>query len=82
MQQKEEPLRARSMGKSELALAYAPELTPHSAVKRLMKWLSINPALMDALRQTHYYPTQKVLTARQVQLIFDYLGEPLKRKYR
>ena len=69
-------LHARSMGKSELAMAYAPELTPHSAVKRLMKWLSINPALMAALRETHYYSTQKVLTARQVQLIYHYLGEP------
>ena len=70
------PLRPHVMSKSELALAYAPEITPHSAVKRLMKWLSINPALMAELRATHYDPNQTLLTARQVEIILNHLGEP------
>ena len=70
------PLRPHAMSKCELAMAYAPDVTPHSAVKRLMKWLSINPSLMAALRATHYYRNQKIFTARQVEIILDHLGEP------
>ena len=51
-------------------------MLPHSAVKRLMQWISINPALKDAQRATGYHKHQKVFTIRQVQLIFEHLGEP------
>ena len=69
-------VRIRPMSKSEVAMTYAPALTPQAAVNRLMQWISINPALKDALSATGYHKHQKVFTIRQVQLIFEHLGEP------
>ena len=66
----------KPMSKAEIGCAYAPCMLPHSAVKRLMQWISINPALKDAQRATGYHKHQKVFTIRQVQLIFEHLGEP------
>ena len=66
----------RPMSKSELAMAYAPNLTPQSAVNRLMDWIRRNPELMEALDRTGYCKHQKLLTSLQVRIIFSYLGEP------
>ena len=66
----------RAMSKAEIGSAYAPCLLPHSAVKRLMQWISINPQLTEALLATGYRKNQRVFTIRQVQLIFEHLGEP------
>lgn len=62
--------------KRELAEAYAPNITPASALNRLGKWLSLNMALHAALQQTGYRNTQKIFTSMQVELIFRYLGRP------
>lgn len=70
------PCRVRPMSKSELAMAYAPTLTPQSAVNRLMDWIRHNPELSAALLRTGYRKSQKLFTSLQVRLIFDYLGEP------
>ena len=70
------PVRPRPMGKGELAMKYAPNLLPDSAVKRLMKWIRLHPQLTAALEATHYDPKQRIFTVRQVELIFEYLGEP------
>ena len=67
----------KAMSKTEIGCAYAPFLQPHSAVKRLMQWISINPTLTTALQATGYHKNQKMLTARQVALIFEHLGEAL-----
>lgn len=66
----------RPMGKCELAVAYAPDVTPRSAVNRLSAWMHHNSELMAALAATHYRERQKMLTAKQVAIIYDYLGEP------
>ena len=66
----------RSYSKSELAQAYAPDITPRSAVQRLVSWLEFNEELMDALLATGYKKKQRILTVKQVKLIFDYLGNP------
>lgn len=66
----------RPMSKSELAMAYAPNLTPQGAVNRLMDWIRHNPELLDALEHTGYRKQQKLLTSLQVRIIFSYLGEP------
>lgn len=66
----------KTLSKAELAMRYAPELTPHSAVNRLMAWIRLNPTLTEALAAAHYHTRQKVLTARQVALIVEHLGEP------
>lgn len=65
-----------SMTKRELAMLYAPELTPHAAVNRLMTWISRIPKLGRELEQTGYQKHCKLLSPDQVQLIFKYLGEP------
>lgn len=64
------------LSKSELALQYLPDLAPHSAVNRFMAWVKFNKALFAALLATGYRTTQKQFTRQQVQLIYDYLGEP------
>ena len=66
----------RSMSKSELAMAYAPNLTTQGAVNRLMDWIRHNPELTEALLRTGYRKSQKLLTSLQVRIIFSYLGEP------
>lgn len=66
----------RSYSKSELAMAYAPDITPHGAVNRLMGWIHFNTELYEALQTVGYRDSQRLFTVRQVELIFRYLGEP------
>ena len=66
----------RPYSKSELAQAYAPEITSQAALNRLAAWIRLNRPLTEALRQTGYYTKQRLFTSRQVALIFEYLGEP------
>ena len=72
----EKECRIRPYYKSELAEAYAPFLTTHSALNRLALWIDLNAPLSKALAQTGYRRTQRIFTSRQVALIFEYLGEP------
>lgn len=76
MQTEEKEWRIRPYYKSELAEAYAPYLTPGSALNRLAQWIEHNTPLSEALAKTGYRRTQRVFTSRQVALIFEYLGEP------
>lgn len=69
-------MRPRPMSKSQLSRLYAPGLKPKSALNRLAAWIKGNPGLVAALRETYYTPKQQWLSARQVRLIFEYLGEP------
>lgn len=69
-------IRPRAMGKAELALLYAPDQTPAVAVKRLVKWMRLHPLLTEEINATGYRSRQKQLSARQVEIIFKYLGEP------
>lgn len=62
--------------KRELAVAYAPDLAPVSALNRLAHWLKVNDRLSEELAQTGYKPRQQVFTSMQVELIFRYLGRP------
>lgn len=62
--------------KSELAMAYAPDISPHGAVNRLMAWIHFNDDLYRDLLACGYKDNQRLFTVRQVRLIFDYLGEP------
>ena len=45
-------MQIRSYSKSELAQAYAPHLTVHGAVNRLMNWIKYNAPLYQALQQS------------------------------
>jgi len=62
--------------KHEIAKAYAPELSPKSAMRRLNRWIHHNGPLMKALKRTGYFETQKIFFKRQKRLIYKYLGSP------
>ena len=66
----------RAYGWQELAILYAPDLTPESAAKRLTAWVNVNPALPQALKVGGWRKGQRVLTPLQVKTIVDYIGEP------
>ena len=68
--------RIRPYYKSELAQAYAPDISPRAALNRLGTWIRTNKQLSEALRETDYRASQHMFTSRQVALIFEYLGEP------
>ncbi len=69
-------MKIRPYYKSELAQAYAPDISPGAALNRLALWIKTNTQLTEALKQTNYRSTQRMFTSRQVGLIFEYLGEP------
>ena len=62
--------------KRELAVAYAPDIAPASALNRFSSWLKHNKQLTRALERTGYTKRQQVFTSLQVELIFRYLGRP------
>lgn len=66
----------RAYGWQELAILYAPNLTPESAGKRLTMWVKQNHDLSEALQQAGWRRGQRVLTPLQVQRVVEYLGEP------
>lgn len=62
--------------KRDLATAYAPDISPVSALNRLAEWIRYNDNLLRELGDTGYRPRQRVFTSLQVELIFRYLGRP------
>lgn len=64
------------MSKRELAVLYAPDLTPHSAVNRMMNWVDNHPVLHAELLANGYRKNMRMLTALHVGLIIRYLGAP------
>ena len=66
----------RSYSKSELAMAYSPEISPRSAVNRLARWIRLNTELTRTLHERGYRPRQQIFTPAQVQAVVEYLGEP------
>jgi len=76
MYQEEIDFEVVPMTKTELAQLYAPELTSHSAVNRLMRWVNHHPVLREELQRAGYRKCSHLLSARMVALIIEYLGEP------
>ncbi|MBR1566476.1 MAG: DUF4248 domain-containing protein [Oscillospiraceae bacterium] len=62
--------------KAQLAALYAPCLSERGALKRLQAWIDFNPRLARALERAGFRKRQKLLTPRQVDIIYKYLGEP------
>jgi len=62
--------------KAQLAALYAPCLSERGALKRLQAWIDFNPCLARALERAGFRKRQKLLTPRQVDIIYRYLGEP------
>lgn len=72
-----EDIKIRACGKSELALLYFPTAnSSHTAVNHLMAWVKRIPELVEGLQKQGYRKTAKYFTAREVQLIVDFLGYP------
>ena len=65
-----------AMTKTELALLYAPNLKPHTARKRLGKWIGKSEKLLAELTKRGYTERLQQLTTAQVRLIVEHLGEP------
>ena len=69
-------LENRSYGFKELAVLYFPNIAPASASIRLKAWIKDSPELLQALDETHYHLTARVLTPRQKDLIAVAFGSP------
>ena len=69
-------VKIRPYSKQELGMLYNPGITPRSAQQLLRRWIRRCPELCKALEATYYKPNQKILTSKQVALIFKYLGTP------
>lgn len=63
-------------GKSQLALAYNPEMDEKSAVRKLNRWIKGKPGLSEELGRTGLKPCAKCYTPAQVRLIIEALGAP------
>lgn len=66
----------RSYTKGELAMLYSPRAKYESAIRMLNRYLHRCRGLLDGLTALGYRPDDRRFTRPQVQLIFDYLGEP------
>ena len=67
----------RSYGKSELALLYFPHSkTTKGALNNLNYWIDYNGELRRKLRECGTPPRAHSFTAREVELIVYYLGDP------
>lgn len=66
----------RPYSKRELAMAYAPDISPCSAFNRLAGWVRHHQKLSHELDEAGYQNRQRIFTSLQVELIFRYLGRP------
>ncbi len=66
----------RTYPKSELALLYAPQSTPETAVKNLYRWIRICKPLCKELERMDYNPRRRSFMKREVEAIVRHLGEP------
>ena len=66
----------KSYPKSELALMYFPDSSPHVAMNHLNYWIKGCSELVDALAGCHQSRYAKYFSPKAVQLIVDFLGEP------
>lgn len=69
-------MQIKSYSKSQVAQAYFPCATSGAALNLLASWIRRNRQLSEALAATGYRSTQRILSSRQVALIFEFLGEP------
>ncbi|MDD6891202.1 MAG: DUF4248 domain-containing protein [Bacteroidales bacterium] len=65
------------MKRTALALLYFPDATPRNARRRLTEWIHHCPELYALLTKGgRKFDGRQELTAREVRLIQQYLGEP------
>ena len=68
----------RSYGFKELAVLYFPNIAPASASIRLKQWIKDDAELLEALLETNYELSNRILTPRQKELITTSFGSPFK----
>ena len=76
LQTDDERIAVRSYTKGELAMLYSPRAKYESAIRMLNRYLHRCRGLLDELMSLGYRPDDRRFTRPQVQVIFDYLGEP------
>ena len=65
--------------KRDLAMGYAPDITPVAALNRLSAWIHHHKPLYQALLDSGYADRQRIFNSVQVGLIFHYLvGCPVR----
>lgn len=69
-------IKTKVYGWQELAVLYAPGLTPHSASRRLTQWVVMNRELYERLIRSGWIKGTRILSPLQVGIIMEYLGEP------
>lgn len=66
----------RTYGRTELAQAYFPNMTPGAAYRKLKSWIESCSELAGRLAQLGYNRRRRSYTPAEVAAIFDLLGEP------
>ena len=66
----------RAYGRMELAQLYSPELTDIAAYRKMKKWISLCPGLLQRLLVLGYESKRSSFTPVEERVIVDALGEP------
>lgn len=74
--EKEFSFSIRSYLKVDLAQLYFPTLSPASALKKLRKWIALNPELNLRMYEGPEGRNDQSYSHRQVALLVKYLEEP------
>ena len=66
----------RAYGRMELAQLYSPTLTDIAAYRKMKKWISLCPGLLQRLYDLGDESKRRSFTPLEVRVIVDALGEP------
>lgn len=67
--------RVKMISKQKLAMLYFPEKTRRNALDTLNRWMNNCHGLREQLEKLGYKPKNRMLTKRQVEVIYEFLGE-------
>lgn len=65
------------LNKGSLAMMYSPHVCRKSALRLLNQYIHRAKGLLSALEETGYSHSARHFTKRQLELVLEYLGEPL-----
>ena len=65
------------LNKGDLAMMYSPNVCRKSALRLLNAYIHRARGLLPALEDTGYSHSARHFTRRQLELVLEYLGEPL-----
>ncbi len=64
------------ISKTDLAVAYFPFINQHAARNKLMHFIAADARLMQQLENAGYTRLCRQFSPKQVELIFEHLGNP------